>query len=69
MDIAGRRVTRHTAKFVPQMCLTALSGCHPVILDEWRIAAHELLVSAFKFRNPIQVSVQVKANNLPRLAS
>ena len=69
MNIAGRCVTRHTAKLEPEMCLAALCGCDPVILAEWRIVSHELLVSAFKIRDPIQVPVQVEANNFAQSAS
>jgi len=69
MDMGRGYGTSHTAKFAAEMCQTALCGGHPVILDEWGVAAHELLMSAFKFRDPIQVSVEVKTNNFPRLAS
>jgi hypothetical protein len=46
--------------------LTPFGGGHPVPHRPWRIMADVLLVPTLQFRYPVQLLIQVEANNFSR---
>jgi hypothetical protein len=50
---------------MPDMCLSTVGRCHPMPHHSRGIVANVLLMATFQFSYPIQVLVEMEANNFP----